>query len=306
MVAKHLHRPSPCSPLLPPSLLKDVMAVAAMEAALAASQAKVARKAVAMAAVLAAKVVVVAEVGAAAVAQTASRVRSNATASTPKESPCSRMPTCRARTLAHRRQPDKSNAQTGARATNVVNAATVQTAVANATRVASAVSHAQKGEPKVHQQPTETTKTAPTKAKCVSHAKAVADGADAMAVAHARTVKYVTQTAKAASPSSVLLRAKAPPTKQQRPSPLRRMTVAKSPPPETRTASRVRSAAVIVMAVSAVPGASAKNVLICVSRPNRQPRKQALAKRWLMQPLCMRQHHVWPMLQQPLYQRLHR
>lgn len=268
MVAKRPHRSSPSSPLQLPSQPKVVMAVIAMQAATAASQATVAQKAVAMDAVLVVKVVVVAEVGAAGTAQTARRVRNNANVSTPKESPCWRMPTCKARTLARRIRPARSNALTGARAASVVNAATVQTEVANATRVANAVSHAQKVTSKAYQLPTPTTKIAPTKARTASHAKAVAGGVDAMAVAHARTVKYVTQTAKAASLSSALLRAKAPPTKQQWLSPHHRMAAAKSPLPEARTASRARSAAVIVMAANAGPVASAKSVLICASRPS--------------------------------------
>ena len=279
-------------------------AVAVMEDAPAASQARVAPKAVAMAVVHVVKVVVeVGAVDAAAVGQTA-RLARNANASMPKASPCSPMPTCKARTPQHRSRPDRNNAPTGDLALSVVTAPAV---VASATKPVNVASREQMAVQRALQrQPMAAPRTATLMVQLANHAnpvKSAADEAVAMAAAPARTVKDAAQVAKDVSPNWDLRTATTRQIRRQTTSqPLRTTTALQRR--ATRTASPARSATATATAVNAAPVVNAKSALTCASRHSLPLRRLARQKRRPFLIQCRYRHPAWPMLPRPPQHRL--
>ena len=188
------------------------MAVFAMEIALVANPAKAVLKAVAMDVLPVVRVVVmdvvVADVVDEAEIPAIARLARSASASTPKASLCSRMPTSKAQTRVHWNPRAKSNVRIAGLAPS---AATGLVVVASARIPQNAVNLALRADRKGLRQPTAALRAATPKAKPVNPAKAAVDGVVAVAGVRAKTARRAMRAARAASPSRALGRAKPPP-----------------------------------------------------------------------------------------------
>lgn len=258
------------------------MAAVGTQAAPAANPVKAAPKVVAMAGARVAKDVDAVDAADVAAMEATARAVHSASALTPKASPCWRMPTCQARTLAQWSPAVRSNALTADRARSVATALAV---VASAMKVANVASRVPRAVPKAHQQQqaapiAEATKPKP--AKDVNHASPVKAAVAAVDEADADRAP----TVKCAMPTARVRPASHQPTSKRLP-----MTAAPQRLHAATMANPVKSAAVNAPDVTAVLAANGKSALICAS-PHSRWRPRPTLRRLRQPPQCRCPSHA--------------